>query len=157
MNHRLPKNLLYESAQAREKRENIEFSKQNPPPVPLANLMSYNWPVHMNWGDWYLDENSYSLDLMPDCHFGVWDYEEPLYSINLLEVCSANDMVKWFFHLHGKNPHLYGENLVTDLFYAFHEIYNDFKFDLQKMGQIVCPTAVVKLHLKKYNQFKKVA
>jgi hypothetical protein len=56
--------------------------------------------------------------------------------------------------LHGKNPHLYGENLVTDLFYAFHEIYNDFKFDIQKMGQIVCPTAVVKLHIKKYNHFK---
>ena len=41
-------------------------------------------------------------------------------------------------------------------FYAFHEIYHDFKLDLQKMGQIVCPTAVVKLHIKKYNQFKKV-
>jgi len=43
---------------------------------------------------------------------------------------------------------------VTDLFYAFHEIYNDFKFDLQKMGEIVCPTAVVNNHIKKYNQFK---
>ena len=120
MTHRLPKNLLYESAQAREKKENIEFSKQNPYPVPFANLMSYNWPVHMNWGDWYLNEETYTLDLMPDCHFGIWDHDEPLYSINLIEVCSANDMIRWFFHLHGKNPHLYGENLISDLFYAFH-------------------------------------
>tara|TARA_B100000424_G_scaffold52755_1_gene37768 strand:+ start:194 stop:370 length:177 start_codon:yes stop_codon:yes gene_type:complete len=56
-----------------------------------------------------------------------------------------------------RTHHLYGENLISDLFYAFYEIYHDFKLDLQKMGQIVCPTAVVKLHIQKYNQFKNAA
>ena len=152
----LPKNLLYESAPSREKRENIEFSKKNPSPQSVETLLTYPWPVHLNWGDWFLDENNFSLDLLPDCHFGKWSHEEPLYSINLLEICSANDMVNWFFHLQGKDPSLYGENMIIDLFYAFKEIFGDFKHDLGKVGTTISPKAAINLHLKKYKIYRAI-
>ncbi len=150
MFHNLPKNLLYESPIDREKKENIEFAQKNPPPNDISVLLSYDWPIHMNWGDWYLDEKNYYLDLLPDCHFGKWSQEEPLYSIDLKKICSANDMLKWFFQLSGKDPDLYGRNVIIDLYYAFKEIFADDIIPLTIVGKTICPTAAVSMHIHKY-------
>ena len=77
-------------------------------------------------------------------------------SIYFPTVTLENGQMNWFFHLQGKDPSLYGENMIIDLFYAFKEIFGDFKHDLGKVGTTISPKAAINLHLKKYKIYRTI-